>query len=797
MLVSKEWLDEFVKVDVSVEELAEKITRSGIEVEDITHYDKDIKNLVVGYVTEKVKHPEADKLNICQVNIGDETLQIVCGAPNVDVGQYVLVSRVGGRLPGGIKIKRAKLRGETSEGMICSLSEMGIPKNLIPERYAEGIYNFPSEVKPGTDGLEALFMHDSVMEFELTPNRSDAMSVLGSAYEVSALYEEQLTYPTVTINESGKASEALTVTVEDKNASPYYGARIVKNVQIAESPAWMQSRLIKSGVRPINNVVDISNYVMLELGQPLHMFDQDKIGSNHITVRYAKTGEVMTTLDNVKRTLNEEDIVVTNGNEPIALAGVMGGNFSEVTDKTTNIVIESAMFNPVNVRKTSKTIGLRSEASSRFEKGVAAERVQLALNRAAHLLEELAQGQVLSGVVSDGQLPELITTIEITTSQINNYIGFNISPSEIKNIFERLGFDTQVDGESFNVHVPSRRSDITIKEDLIEEVARIYGYDALPSTLPTTKPNGSVGLTPYQQKRRAIKHMLAGMGVHQAITYALVSKEKSQQFTDGHHETVKLLMPMSEDHAELRQSLVPHLIDALQYNNARQMKDVALFEIGNTFYGKGNQQPEEVEKLAVVMTGNYNETSWQGKQEPVDFYVVKGILEALANELQVTLSFERSNIKELHPGRSANVLLDNKIIGFIGQLHPTVESAHDLKETYVFEVNLRDLLSQNRAIQYNTIPKFPGISYDIALEVERSMETGELIRAIESLKHPLLVDAFVFDIYEGEHIAKYKKSVAIRLEFLNREQTLTDKDIKPIVDEVVSLLVAQGAKLRG
>lgn len=797
MLVSKEWLNEFVRVNVPVEELAEKITRSGIEVEEIIDYSQDIKNLVVGHVLTKEKHPDADKLNVTTVDVGKETLQIVCGAPNVEAGQHVIVCKPGGRLPGGIKIKRAKLRGVESNGMICSLGELGIPKNLVPEQYETGIFNFPEEVTPGTDALEALFLADAVMEFGLTPNRADAMSMLGSAYEVSALYEEEIEFPEAELEESGNAADAFAIKIDDAEASPYYAARVVQNVVIKSSPTWMQMRLIKAGVRPINNVVDVSNYVMMELGQPLHIFDADKIGSSEIVVRYAEAGEKMTTLDDKERTLTADDIVVTNGSTPIALAGVMGGDFSEVTENTKNVVIESALFNPVNVRKTSRQTGLRSEASSRFEKGVAPERVNMALDRAAFLLQEHAAGNVLAGIVSAGELPDLEVTIQITTDEVNGLIGFDLSNTEIKTIFERLGFNSQVDGDSFNVHVPTRRGDITIKEDLIEEVARIYGYDELPSTLPVMNASKRVGLTAYQAKRRAVKHLLEGLGLNQAITYALVSEEKAQQFTKQTEETVKLMMPMSADHAVLRQSLLPHLIDAVQYNNARQMKDVALYEIGNVFHGRGSEQPVEIENIAGIITGHFSATEWQGKVEAADFYVVKGLVEALGDKLSVDFTYERAEMSQLHPGRSAQVLLNGEVVGVIGQLHPLVEAAHDLKETYVFELNLQRLLEETSAVKYHMIPKFPGIERDIALEVERTRETGELIDIIMSAGNKYLQRAMVFDVYEGEHIAEDKKSVAIRMEFLNPEETLKDADIQPIVDKVLEKLTAAGAKLRG
>ncbi|UBH21626.1 phenylalanine--tRNA ligase subunit beta [Macrococcus armenti] len=799
MLVSKEWLDDYVKVDVPVETLAEKITRSGIEIEEIIDFTKDIKNLVIGYVESIEKHPDADKLNVCQVNVGDEVKQIVCGAPNVATGQTVIVCLPGGRLPGGIKIKKAKLRGVESNGMICSLSELGIASNLIPEVYENGIYVFEERITPGSDALTELSLNDAVMEFGLTPNRSDCMSMVGSAFETSALYESPLKLPETHLNETDeKAQNFIDIHIDNAELAPYYAARIVKNVKIGPSPAHIQGRLIKAGIRPINNVVDVSNYVMLEYGQPLHMFDYDKIGSTTIKVRAAADGETMTTLDDKSRTLTNEDIVITNGSEPIALAGVMGGDFSEVTDSTVNVLIESAMFAPLNIRKTANRLNLRSESSSRFEKGIAAEFVLDALDRAAYLLQENAQGEVMSGVVSAGALPDFTTSIEISTDDINQLIGFNISNTEIKNIFERLGFETKVDGDAFNVIVPSRRGDITIKEDLVEEVARIYGYDALPATLPETMTNKQVGLTDYQTKRRAVKALLQGLGLNQAITYALVSAEKSTQFALKSADTTALLMPMSEDHAVLRQSLLPHLIDVVSYNNARQMKDVAFYEIGNTFFKQDGLLPSEEEHVAGIITGLVTPSMHQGKKEQVDFFHVKGIVEAISARLGLTFNYVRSSESLLHPGRSADIFVNEMKVGIIGQLHPTVEKVNDLKETYVFELDLKALLSEHQGqIIYNMIPKFPGTSRDIALEVERKLDTGALIDEIMTVDSKYLKSAEVFDVYEGEHIAEDKKSVAIRMEFLNPEQTLTDEEIKPIYEAVIEKLQANGAKLRG
>ncbi|HFQ1705737.1 TPA: phenylalanine--tRNA ligase subunit beta [Staphylococcus aureus] len=800
MLISNEWLKEYVTIDDSVSDLAERITRTGIEVDDLIDYTKDIKNLVVGFVKSKEKHPDADKLNVCQVDIGeDEPVQIVCGAPNVDAGQYVIVAKVGGRLPGGIKIKRAKLRGERSEGMICSLQEIGISSNYIPKSFESGIYVFSESQVPGTDALQALYLDDQVMEFDLTPNRADALSMIGTAYEVAALYNTKMTKPETTSNELElSANDELTVTIENEDKVPYYSARVVHDVTIEPSPIWMQARLIKAGIRPINNVVDISNYVLLEYGQPLHMFDQDAIGSQQIVVRQANEGEKMTTLDDTERELLTSDIVITNGQTPIALAGVMGGDFSEVKEQTSNIVIEGAIFDPVSIRHTSRRLNLRSESSSRFEKGIATEFVDEAVDRACYLLQTYANGKVLKDRVSSGELGAFITPIDITADKINRTIGFDLSQNDIVTIFNQLGFDTEINDDVITVLVPSRRKDITIKEDLIEEVARIYGYDDIPSTLPVFDKVTSGQLTDRQYKTRMVKEVLEGAGLDQAITYSLVSKEDATAFSMQQRQTIDLLMPMSEAHASLRQSLLPHLIEAASYNVARKNKDVKLFEIGNVFFANGEGElPDQVEYLSGILTGDYVVNQWQGKKETVDFYLAKGVVDRVSEKLNLEFSYRRADIDGLHPGRTTEILLENKVVGFIGELHPTLAADNDLKRTYVFELNFDALMAVSVGyINYQPIPRFPGMSRDIALEVDQNIPAADLLSTIHAHGGNILKDTLVFDVYQGEHLEKGKKSIAIRLNYLDTEETLTDERVSKVQAEIEAALIEQGAVIR-
>ncbi|MEB6289583.1 phenylalanine--tRNA ligase subunit beta [Staphylococcus xylosus] len=800
MFISKEWLESYVEVNQPVNVLAERITRTGIEVDDIIDYTKGIKNLVVGYVQSIAAHPDADKLNVCQVDIGEvEPVQIVCGAPNVDAGQTVIVATVGGRLPGGVKIKRAKLRGERSEGMICSLQEIGVPTNLVPKQFENGIYVFSSEVTPGTDALSALYLDDQVMEFDLTPNRADALSMIGTAYETAALYNVPMVKPETQSNENDEhTNDEISVTIQNDDKVPYYSARVVKDVTIKPSPEWMQMRLIKAGIRPINNVVDISNYVLIEYGQPLHMFDKDQIGSKQIEVRQAKADEVITTLDDQERKLVASDIVITNGNSPIAIAGVMGGDFSEVTEATTNVVIEGAIFDPVSIRHTSRRLNLRSEASSRFEKGIATEFVDEAVDRACYLLQTYADGTVTQGRVAEGDLGEFVTPIDISVSKVNQTIGFELAAKDIEAIFVQLGFETTNTDDVLTVMVPSRRKDITIKEDLIEEIARIYGYDEIPSTLPVFEHVTHGSLTDRQSKSRIVKASLEGAGLNQAINYSLVDKERANHFALQNRDTVALLMPMSEAHSTLRQSLIPHLIDAVAYNVARKNNHVRLYELGRVFFGNGEGElPDEVEYLSGILTGDYTVNAWQGKKEEIDFFVAKGIVDRVAEKLDIQFEYEAAEINGLHPGRTAYVKLNEKVIGFVGELHPQIEKDNDLKRTYVFELNYDELMAVSVGyINYQPIPRFPGVSRDIALVINRDMPSAKLVNTIHQNGGDILQEAEVFDVYEGEHVAEDEKSIAIRLSYLDTEDTLTDDKVNAVHEAILTALQAEGATIR-
>ena len=798
MLVSINWLKDYVNTQqLPPAELGEKITRSGIEVDAVIDRSHGMTNIVVGYVESCVKHPEADKLSICQVNVGEETAQIICGAPNIAAGQKVIVARPGAKLPGGIKIKKAKLRGEESHGMICSLQELGIEGKLVPKAYAEGIYVLPEDAETGSDVITNFDLDDTVLELGLTPNRADAMSMVGVAYEVGAILSEEVQLPEISYKEAAEtAASMLTLNVDAPEANPLYVAKVVRNIKVQESPMWLQQRLMAAGVRPHNNVVDVTNYILMEYGQPLHAFDYDALGTGNITVRHAKEGEMITTLDDAERKLSGHHLVITNGEKPVAIAGVMGGANSEVNESTTTVVIESAYFASGSVRQTSKDHGLRSDASSRYEKGVDPNRVIPAVERAAQLLSELAGGEVLAGSVVFDELDKEEKIVNVSPDFINSRLGMKIAFEDMLDILKRLKFNTQAVNGQLVISVPTRRQDIQIPEDVVEEIARLYGYDEIPATLPEAETTPG-GLTPYQAKRRIVRNLMEGAGLLQATTYSLTSEKSAKQFALEETDTTRLLMPMSEERSILRQSLLPHLLDSVTYNTARRMDSVALYETGSVFLKGDDELLNEQEHLAVAMTGLWLDNSWQGEKKPVDFFVLKGIVESLGNKLGVQLTFERGQMDDLHPGRTAFIMLDGQRIGIMGQLHPSEQKARDLKTTIVMELNLAALLNlETEALLYTPVPRYPSMSRDVALVLSKIVEAATIETVIRNAGGKLLKDVRVFDLYEGDKMEEGKKSVAFSLTYFDPEKTLTDEEVINAHEKVLAALTEVGAELR-
>ncbi|ETI67823.1 phenylalanine--tRNA ligase subunit beta [Neobacillus vireti] len=804
MFVSYKWLQDYIDLSgVTAAELAEKITKSGIEVEGVEILNEGIKGVVVGHVLEREQHPNADKLSKCLVDVGEEQpVQIICGAPNVAQGQKVAVAKAGAVLPGNFKIKRAKLRGEESNGMICSLTELGMEGKVVPKEYSEGIFVFPADAEVGVDALGLLNRDDEVLELGLTPNRADCLSMLGVAYEVAAILGREVKLPEISLEPvAEKASDYVKITVEAKKDNPLYVAKMIKNVKIGPAPLWMQTRLMSAGIRPHNNVVDITNYILLEYGQPLHAFDYDRLGSKEILVRRAADGEKFVTLDDVERTLTPDHLVITNGTEPVALAGVMGGANSEVTSDTTTVLLESAYFSGAAVRKASKDHGLRSEASARFEKGVDPNRVRAAGERAAYLMAKYAGGEVLEGAAEADTLTVEPAVVSITLEKINRVLGTELVMKDVKEIFDRLQFAVSIEEDTITVTAPTRRGDIKIEEDLLEEVARLYGYDNIPKTLPIGSSTPG-RLSDYQKKRREVRQYLEGAGLYQAVTYSLTSEEKATQFALEKGDTIRLAMPMSEERSILRLSIMPQLLEVLKYNSARQNDSLAVYETGAVFLSNGDESlPVEREHLAAAVTGLWHSHSWQGEKKAVDFFVVKGIVEGMFAKLGLMdrVDYVQAQLDGMHPGRTAEIRLNGEKIGFVGQVHPSIQKELDLKDTYVFELSLKAVLeAEAPVLQYETIPRFPSITRDIALVVNRETVSGTLWEIIVNEGAPLLKEAEVFDLYEGDKIEAGKKSIAFSLKYADPVRTLTDDEVTKVHGRVLNALQEKtGAVLRG
>ncbi|QDH22490.1 phenylalanine--tRNA ligase subunit beta [Saccharibacillus brassicae] len=799
MKVSTQWLSEYVSIEgVTPEQLAEKITRSGIEIDEIEQRNQGVQGVVVGYVKHKEKHPDADKLNVCTVDAGTgEDLQIVCGAKNIDAGQKVPVAVVGAVLPGNFKIKNAKLRGVASQGMICSASELGMNDKLLPKDQQEGILVLPEGTEIGLPITQVLGLDDAVLEFDLTPNRSDCLSMIGAAYETAAILGREVKLPAIDLIETGgPASGKVSVTVENGELSPHYAIRYISGVQIGPSPQWMQNRLMAAGIRPTNNVVDITNYVMLECGQPLHAFDADKLGPE-IGVRSAREGETLTTLDGQERKLDPSMLLITGGDRPAALAGVMGGAETEVTASTVNIALESARFAGSSVRKTSRKLGLRSEASLRFEKEVDPSAVIAALDRAALLLSRHAGGAVLHGIVESKSGAVTEQKLSLSLPKLNAYLGTDISMLEVKAIFARLNFKCADSAQGvLDVQVPTRRGDITRDVDLIEEVARIHGYDNIPSTViegPTTPG----AYTKSQSVRRAVRRTLTHGGFHEAVTYSFTRPENTQRFTAfsaGSH-AVPLAMPMSEDRSVLRTTLVPLLLEAAQYNRNRKNADLSLFEVGTVFHGseqKATKQPTELTMLALLMAGSRTDETVGAAARKVDFFDLKGAVESVLGELGLQVEFRADSPDGFHPGRSASlyrVSAPDKRVGVLGQLHPQLQRDYDLDDTYAAEICLDDLYAAAAPeIEYRDLPRYPSAQRDIAVVVDLNVEASALIAAVRGSAGELLQDVRVFDVYTGDRVAADKKSVALALTYQHGERTLTDEEVAAAQHNVVTAL---------
>lgn len=777
MKLSINFLKDYIDLDenIDVKKLAEDMTNAGNEYDEAGKLISATK-LVIGEIKECVDHPDSDHLHCCKVDIGSEVLDIVCGAPNARKGLKVIVAQDGAQLPGGT-IKKGVIRGEESNGMLCSMAELGLESKFLKEEDKAGIHELPADAPVGEDPIAFLEMNDSIIDFDLTANRGDLLSILGMAYEVGAIYDKKVKDIDLSHKENGEnINDTFKVNVNTENCSIFL-AKKVKNVEIKESPAFIKNRLIASGIRPINNVVDISNYVMLETGQPLHFYDADTL-KGCLEVRMAEEGEKLTTLDNIERTLKSEDIVISNGEKAIGLAGVMGGLETEIIDNTKNIIIEAAIFDNVKVRRTSNSI-LRSEASNRFEKGLDSNRTYMAIERACNLLEKYAGAEIVGNLAKYDTTDRSDKNIDITAKNINAILGMQISEQEILDVFRKLGFTTTVKDEIITVSVPKRRIDISIKEDLIEEVGRIYGVNNIKGKLPDIAPK----MGSYDKVERQIRNKMMDLGLNETLSYVLVPENEAKMFTKDNTEGVKLLAPLSEDKNTLRHSLSVALHKIYKYNKARSNKDVSIFEIGKAFQ-KQNEEYSETKKLAALMSGEY----YVGmEKKKVDFYVIKGIAEEVLDYLGYNgrYSFVKDLNKtpdEMHPGQSAVISVNNDIVGLIGKIHPSVEK----EDVFILEIDLDKLLAKKVGkMKYKEISKFPNIKKDLAVVVDKKVTAQEIGINIKKFAGSLLESYEVFDVYTGEGVAENKKSVAFSLTFGKQDRTLTDEEINAVMDKII------------
>ena len=779
MKLSTNFLKDYVDIDVDLHTLAEDMTKVGNEY-DSAQPLINANGLVIGEVMECTMHPDSDHLHLCKVNIGDRVLQIVCGAPNVRKGLKVIVALPGAELPEKT-IKKGMIRGQESNGMLCSIAELGLESKFLKPEDKDGIHELPPDAPVGEDPIKYMQMDDGVIDFDLTANRGDLLSILGMAYEIGAIYDKKVKDVDLSHGHTDKnVNDDFKLKIDTDNCTMFL-AKEVRNVKIKESPTFIKNRLIASGIRPINNVVDISNYVMLELGQPLHFYDYDKL-HGMIEVRMAEEGEKLTTLDDIERTLTPDDIVISDGKESIGLAGVMGGLDTEITENTKNVIIEAAIFNSVRVRKTAQKI-VRSEASNRFEKGLDPNRTYMAVERAAKLLEEYADGEILDGTVEYNKEDMSDKKIEITYQKVNDVLGTTIAPKDVLDVFRRLGFTYTEDGKTVKVSVPRRRLDISIKEDLVEEVGRIYGVDNIESKVPVTP----IRMGSYDKTSREIRNKMVDLGLNETLSYVLVNEKDAKNYTnDDSIEAIKILTPLTEERTTLRCSIITSLYKIYEYNVAHYNKDVSIFEIGKSFYKKGDTYNEE-NKIACLMTGEYYYGINNSKK--VDFYIIKGIAEELLDFLgyggRYSFVVKDNMPEQLHPGQSAMISVNNDIVGLIGKVHPEITK----EDVFVMEINLDKLLAKKTGkMKYKEISKYPTVKKDISILVDKSVTSNDIAVAIKKSAGSLLLNTEVFDVYTGKGIEEGKKSLAYSLTFGTNDRTLTDEEINKVLEKIIERL---------
>lgn len=815
MKASLQWMNEYVPVNLErpAQELADVLTQAGIPVEEVQSLDTGIKKIYTGKIIEITKHPDADKLQVCQVECLDEegnpvVKQIVTAATNVAVGQVVPVAYHKSRLADGTEIKKGKLRGQVSEGMFCSVAEFGLSKDLVLPGEAEGIYIFPENTPIGQDVKTVLGLDDTVYEFELTPNRADCFSMIGLSREFAVLSGTYAFFPDVHVREeSGEPIEGrLHIKIDNEELCSRFMGRLIENVTIEPSPLWMQNRLRAAGIRPINNIVDVTNYVMIEWGQPMHAYDYDEIHGQTLVARSAKANETIKTLDGSDRALSESMLVISDTDRPVGVAGIMGGFDSEVTDKTTSVVLEAAVFNGASVRRSARSLGMRSEASGRFERGVNSEFTPFALDRAAQLILAICPtAKIAQGVIDVYPHPKAERTLTFTAKAINDYLGTTIEEQEMMNILTGLSFGVEKQGDEVLVRIPSWRDDVSVMPDIAEEVARIYSYDNIAVTMPTAKVQ-SGELSPRKALVKQVKHGFVGAGLNEIITFSFMHKDLLTKLnipeSDRRYTAIPIMNPISEEFPYMRTTLMGSVLEAAMRNQAQKNLDLPLFEVGAVYEPVAvpvTELPKEHYMAAGIVTGKAHEAAWNQSSRAFDFYDVKGMLEHVLSTLFVeNLSFRRSNEYYLHPGVSADVYSGDVKVAQFGELHPVVAKAYDIVgKAYVFELDLDAILGLNRGkIAYEAISKFPGITRDLAIVAPKDVAYEDIMNIIRTHGGEYLEQAYIFDVYEGEHIAAGFRSLAYSLSFKSQDGTLTDGDIEGNIESILRALEEKNCTLR-
>lgn len=788
-MISLNWVKDYIDLsNEDLKDLAVKVTKAGVNVEKVV--TNHIDNLVVGKVLECHPHPDSDHLNVCKVDVGTDVRQIVCGASNVRENLKVIVALPGAVLPGNFEIKEGKIRGEESKGMICALFELGLEEKN-EETYNKGITELDDDAPVGVNAIEYLGLDDTLYELDVHKHRNnDCYYHIGFAYEIGCIIDKPVVLPEDNYNEINEDINDYFSLEVNTEKCPYYLAKMVKDVTIKESPDFIKKRLTAAGMRPINNVVDISNYVMLEYGQPMHFFDKDKLG-NKIVVRDAYDKEEITTLDEKERVLSAKDIVITDGVKPVCIAGVMGGLNTDVDNNTKNILIESAIFDAVSIRYTANNLNLRSEASIRYGKGLNYEYTLKAINRACHLLEKYADAKILTGIVVHDKVDKTPKIVEFKASEVNKLLGITISDKDMEGELTKLGFAYEINGDTFKLTIPNRRLDMDPNvADIAEEIGRLYGYHNLESTLPTVKTRRGVYVGDVLYRKETSKR-LRTLGLNEVKTYTLTSPEMAKLFRYGNLENIVLPNPMSTDKSVIRTSILPSLLNVYDYNKSRNIKDVNIYEISKVYDVSYN---EEI-KVAILMKGNYLINEWQGNTK-VDFYLLKGIVENILNYmgLKNRYTFEVNNIPDMHPGMSAEILVDREPIGFLGRIHPSLKK----DEIYVVEFSLSKLIEKNvKPIKYKEVSKYPEVNKDMAFIVNKDVTAQELMNQIKKSGGRLLTNIDVFDVYTGENVGENEKSIAFSLTFNDPTKTLNDEEVTTVFNKIINEVETKmNAKLR-